>query len=118
MDTTDIIHAYTRAEAIADGIMVDASYDKGAAVYNTPVFVTAPLWAEITRGAGKEAETASARLWDVCWMAAKASKAISPSARVTRVKVGRRSLIVRAECGPVDIDDARPAITLGFPEDF
>jgi len=114
----EVIHSYTRAEALADGSVIDATYDKGAAVYNCAVFVTAPAWAVITKGAGKEAEVASARLWDVCSMLAKFGRKASESARVAKVKVGARSPIFRAECGPVDIDDPRPAITIGFPEDF
>ena len=122
MDTTteifgDPIYTYTRAQALEDGDQVDVSYEKGAAVYSTAVFVTSALWAEIVRGQGSDAETRDARLWDVCWMVSR-GRVLSQSARESRVKVGRRVLTVRAECGPVDIDDPRPAITLGFPEDF
>ena len=113
-----IISSYTRAEALADGAVIDVTCDKGATVYNTAVFVTAALNAYLTKGEGKNAETYSARLWDVCWMAAKVGKPVSESVRVTSVKIGARRVTVRAECGPVDIDDPRPAITLGLPEDF
>ncbi len=113
-----VIHAYTRAEALADGVVIDVTYDKGAAVYNTAVFVTAALHGYLAKGAGKKAETYSARLWDACYMVAKVGRELSPSTRESTVKIGARRLTVRGECGPVDIDDPRPAITLGLPEDF
>lgn len=113
-----LISTYTRAEALADGQQFDVSADPGSDVYKTSVYVTAALHAELQRGKGSDPETYSARLWDVCWMAAKFGREVSPNARITTVKVGARRLTVRAECGPVDIDDARPAITLGFRSDF
>ena len=112
------IFQYTRAQAIEDGSQGDVTQDKGAAVYKTSVFVTAPLWAAIEKGQGKDAEVASARLWDVCFLVAKSGRTISPAIRESSVKIGARRFTVRGECGPVDIDDSRPAITLGFPEDF
>ena len=119
-----VISTYTRAQAIEDGEQIEATFCKGAEVYNPVgpvrqgVYVTRALWAEITRGDGvSPGDTQAGRLWDVCWMTSK-GRADGPSARVGRVKVGRRVLTVRAECGPMDIDDPSPAITLGFPEDF
>ncbi len=113
----ELISSYTRAQAIEDGGQFDVTHDKGAAVYNTAVYVTSALHAELKRGQGKDAETYSARLWDVCYMVAHGRK-LSNSAHESDVKVGARRLTVRGEAGPVDIDDPRPAITLGFPSDF
>ncbi len=113
----ELISTYTRAEALADGQQFDVSDDKGAAVYKTAVYVTSALHAELKRGQGSDPETYSARLWDVCYMVAH-GRGCSDSARESDVKVGARRLKVRGECGPVDIDDPRPAITLGFPSDF
>lgn len=113
----DIISAYTRKNALDDGVVFDVSYDKGAAVYNTAVFVTAGVHAALSKGAGKDPETYSARLWDVAWMVSR-GREIDAATRVSTVKVGARRITVRGECGPVDIDDPRPAITLGFPEEF
>ncbi len=113
----ELISSYTRAEALADGQQFDVSDDSGAAVYKTAVYVTSALHSELKRGQGADAETYSARLWDVCYMVARGRK-LSDSAQESSVKVGARRLKVRGECGPVDIDDARPAITLGFPSDF
>lgn len=114
----ELISKYTRAQALEDGEQFDVSADKGAAVYKTAVYVTSALHAELKRGQGKDAETYSARLWDVCYLLAKFARDRSDGARESDVKVGRRRLRVRGECGPIDIDDARPAITLGFPSDF
>lgn len=114
----ELISCYTRAQAIEDGGQFDVSTDPGAKVYKTAVYVTAALHAELKRGQGKAAGTYSARLWDVCYLLATFARDRSDGGRECDVKVGRRRLHVRGECGPIDIDDARPAITLGFPSDF
>ncbi len=113
----ELISKYTRAQAVEDGQQFDVSDDPGAKIYKTRVFVTVQLHAELQRGQGSDPETYSARLWDVCYMVANGRK-LSAQAQESDVKVGRQRLTVRGECGPVDIDDARPAITLGFRSDF
>ncbi len=113
----ELISSYTRAEALADGQQFDVSEDSGAAVYKTAVYVTSALHAELKRGQGTDPDTYSARLWDVCYMVAQGRR-ISAQSNVSDVKIGRRRLRVVGECGPIDIDDPRPAITLGFPSDF
>lgn len=113
----EVISTYTRAQAIEDGLQVNVTGTPASTVYKVDVFMTAALWAEVTRGAGKDAEVRGARMWDVAWMASR-GREDGPCARTARVKVGRRVLTVRAECGPVDFDDPRPAITLGLPNDF
>ena len=110
----DIISTYTRAQAIEDGVQRDVSNDKGSDVYKVPVFITSALHEALSKGQGKKADTYSARLWDACWLAS-VGRELSPSIRQTRVKIGARNHTVRAECGPVDINDPRPAITLGLP---
>ena len=112
----DVISQYTRAQAIEDGVLVDLTGHKGTEIFRYPAAFTSALWAEIERGQGKDQGTREARVWDVCWMATKFARELGPTRRQTRVKIGARSHVLWADCGPGD--DAEPVITIGFPEDF
>ena len=113
----EVIDRYTRAEAHADGLLIDVSDTEAAKLYRFPVSITVALAHALRRGAGKEPATFNARLWDFCYMgtiAAKVSR--EPGADVFyKVRVGRSNLKVWANCGPGD--DAAPVMTFGFPED-
>ncbi|MFY1595541.1 DUF6573 family protein [Micromonospora sp. WMMD737] len=81
MSTTDfwadaeIIHAYTRAQALADGALVDAGPAAREAGFRFPVALTRAVWIDCV--AWTDADNArkgtlqdeSGRLWDVLWMA-------------------------------------------------
>ena len=114
-----VISVYTRAQAHADGVLIDVSDSEGASLFKFPVSITAALHSELSRGAGIEIDTYNARLWDVCYMAVIASKR---SARHSddsdvffTVRVGKRNLRLWGNCGPDD--DGAPVMTFGFPED-
>src|SRR5260370_27446186 len=83
------IHAYTRAQAIADGVLVDlttATDDKGQllcqqAGFKLPVAITRTAWAKTIEAGGiwkpsgdgetlelKGGQSLTGRLWDVLWM--------------------------------------------------
>lgn len=60
------VFSYTRAEAIADGVLVDVSKLAAEACFRYPVAVTAGVWAECVKvpdGVAGQDETG--RLWDV-----------------------------------------------------
>lgn len=69
--TFQIISVYTRAEAIADGALIDVSATATEAGYLIPVALTRAAWEDAV--AWEESNTAyqdvSGRLWDVLWMA-------------------------------------------------
>lgn len=73
--TFQIISVYTRAEAIADGVLVDVTATAAEAGYLLPVAVTRAAWEDAV--AWEESNTAyqdvSGRLWDVLWMARPAA---------------------------------------------
>ncbi len=111
------ISVYTRAQAIEDGVLVDLSdHADVRKVFKYPVAFTSDLWDEIVRGQGQRERTRNARIWDVCYMSTAFKRDLSESRRVFKVKVGRRVLVLWADCGPGD--DAEPVITIGFPSDF
>lgn len=127
----EVIHAYTRANALEDGELVDvtewASADKGfMGGFKVPVALTRSAWAAI------EAIPASlegladvrGRAHDVLWMASLAARS---AARAGKTRVGfkvilpskgtrKRNRILVIDSGPGDAGEH--VITIGFPEDF
>ena len=76
----EIISVYTRAQALADGILIDAGPMACEAGFRWPVALTAGAWADCVAwdGADSERQThqdQSGRLWDVLFMAAYAIRA-------------------------------------------
>lgn len=74
-DETDIVFSYTRAQAIADGVLVDVSERAREAGFRIPVALTAAVWAdavswnEADEKRAREYQDESGRLWDVLHMA-------------------------------------------------
>lgn len=128
LEGADLVHAYTRSQALADGVLVDVTEAASPAGmlggFSVPVAVTAALWAAV------EAIPASlegladvrGRLHDVLWMARVAAQrlqgqsvgtfAVILPSRGTR----KRLRTLRIEVGPDD--DGAPCVTIGFPGDF
>ena len=132
------IFRYTRAQAIADGALVDlttATDDKGQllcqqAGFKVPVAITRAAWAKTIEAGGswkpdgdgevlelKGGQSLTGRLWDVLWMLKVASGKAANSDRVhfqVLVDVhgdGRHETVkLWALCGPGD--NAQPVITI------
>lgn len=73
--TFQVIHAYTRAEAIGDGVLVDVTDTAREAGYLLPVAMTAAAWAEAVAWdeSNRAPQDVAGRLWDVLWMARPAA---------------------------------------------
>ncbi len=125
-----VIHAYTRAQAIKDGILVDVSDTAREAGFNIPVAVTRTVWNRlIAVPEGYQGfQDERGRLWDILWMARHYALRASNSDRVRMcvlVRDIRKDLrdshrpprrhfpIVAIGAG----DEAEPVITVMFPED-
>ena len=71
-----VIHAYTRAEALADGVLVDVTTTAREAGFQVPTAVTAAVFDECIEWTGSDAEQSrthqdqEGRLWDVVCLAA------------------------------------------------
>ena len=121
MNTNDIIHAYTRAEAIEDGFQVDVSETAREAGISFPVFLTRAVYdAYVTVPPNVSFQNESGRLWDIIWMLRFAIKKSCPGSDRIPVTLhvrnnNRAAKLVRlvATCGALDIDDPRPAIVKG-----
>jgi hypothetical protein len=79
-DQADVISSYTRAEAIADGVLVDASAMAREAGWKIPVALTSAVWQDCVRWAPEDTkrkrcpQDESGRMWDVLWMSIVAAR--------------------------------------------
>jgi len=65
----NIIYAYTRKQALADGFQVDVSETATEAGIRFPVFLTRSVFdAYVTIPSGVTCQDESGRLWDIVWM--------------------------------------------------
>ena len=120
----EVIHSYSRAQAIADGVLVDVTETGREAGFTIPVAVTSHVWADcVAVPEGCEGvQDESGRLWDVCWMASLAAKRGGGTDRV-KVEV----VVVRRKGGQPELqtlvmaigggDQGEPVITILYPED-
>jgi hypothetical protein len=68
-DNADLIHVYTRADALRDGVLLDVSTTAREAGIRWPVALTCAAWERcVTVPTGVECQDEAGRLWDVLWM--------------------------------------------------
>ncbi|MFK0004992.1 DUF6573 family protein [Paenarthrobacter sp. NPDC090522] len=70
----EVISAYSRAQAIGDGVLKDVTELAREAGFTYPVALTAGAWAEAVtwNPAQGEGQDETGRLWDVVWMGSAA----------------------------------------------
>jgi hypothetical protein len=120
-EESDLIHSYSRAQAIADGVLIDVSPTAREAGFRYPVALTAAAWAKcVAVPAGVLCQDEAGRLWDVLWLLALgARRTYGPEVRfavhVRNDNCERTPPLVRlkALCGPGD--DGEPVITVMEP---
>ena len=125
-----VIDAYTRAQAIEDGILVDVSETAREAGFKIPVAVTRAVWDRLVAlpDGYQGFQDERGRLWDVIWMARHYARRASNRDRVRMcvlVRDIRKDLrdsnrpprkhfpIVAIGAG----DEGQAAITIMFHED-
>jgi len=124
-----VIYSYTRKQAVADGVQVEVTKTAKEAGISFPVFLTRTVWdAYVTVPPDVSGQDEAGRLWDIVWMLRFAiirSRTVAGAA-CTRVPVAlyvrndnHRAKLVKliAQCGPLDIDDPQPAITVMMPDE-
>jgi hypothetical protein len=113
-----VIYAYTRRQALEDGGQVDVSETAREAGIRFPVYLTRAVWnAYVEVPPGVHCQDEAGRLWDLVWMFAVAARRTDGADLLFRLYVrndNRRPRLVtlKATCGPRDIDDPAPAITI------
>jgi hypothetical protein len=115
-----VIYSYTRAQAIADGEQIEVTKTAAEAGIRFPVFLTRAVYdAYVTVPPGVAGQDEAGRCWDLVWLTRFAIIRAKPG--VTRLPValyvrndnrGARLVKLIAVCGPLDIDDPAPAITV------
>lgn len=120
----DVIHSYSRSQAIADGILIDVTTTAKEAGLKLPVALTAAVKAKcVTVPAKVVCQDEAGRLWDVLWMLRHyISRSAGGSVLTFHVRVrntNRRGtppiVTLKAVCGPGD--NGEPVITIMLPEE-
>lgn len=127
---SEIIFAYTRAQAVADGVQVEVTKTAQEAGIRFPVFLTRAVYdAYVTVPPDVQCQDEAGRLWDILWMTRFAilrQSTLNHQPSTTHCPValyfsqdGRTSRLIKlvAQCGPLDIDDPAPAITIMMPDE-
>ena len=125
MDFGEVIFAYTRKQALADGVQVDVTTTAKEAGIKFPMFLTRAVFdTYVAVPPGVTGQDEAGRLWDVIWMTRFGILRARPD--VDRIPVAlyvrnddRAARLVKliAQCGPLDLDDAQPAITVMMPDE-
>jgi hypothetical protein len=123
-DDADLIHRYTRAEALADGVLVDVSTVAREAGIKYPTALTRAVWERYVKvPPGVTCQDESGRLWDIVWMLASAVRGgaggpvVRFALRVRQDNLERTPPLVqlKAICGPGD--HGEPVVTILLPEE-
>ena len=123
LEDFEVIHRYTRKDAIADGVLVDLMQAETVSLvreagFQFPIAMTATAFSEAVApidGELPEGQDLNGRLWDVLMVFKAAIRSSESTDRVhftVNIFDGTRSKPVQlwALCGPGD--DAEPVITL------
>ena len=120
-----VIYSYTRAQAVADGFQVEVTKTAQEAGIRFPVFITRAVYNQfVAVPPGVTGQDEAGRLWDVVWMTRFAIIRARPGCDRLPVALyvrndNRRPRLIKlvAVCGPLDMDDPAPAITIMLPDE-
>ena len=118
------IHTYTRAEALADGVLFDVTETAREAGFKVPVALTSQVWADVNDISGRyvsAGQSAEGRLWDLLFMAAHAARRrenrnTSAFVYTLIMPVGAGNNY-RAKCHIGPGDEGEPVVTIMRPEE-
>lgn len=122
----EIIYSYTRAQALADGVLVDVSDTAREAGFRIPVAMTHAAFEDCVAWSEEDSRSQvyqdeAGRLWDVLWMASLAARKGSESrVAYTLYRVPRDGKSLRPKATHLDLvigpgDTGEPVITIMFP---
>jgi hypothetical protein len=123
-ESADLIHRYSRAEAIRDGALIGVTATAREAGIRYPVALTRAAWQRcVAVPPGVRCQDEAGRLWDVLWLLACAIRR-GPGGAEVRVGVHVRTdnrertpplVRLRAVCGPGDRGE--PVVTVMLPDE-
>lgn len=126
-----VVFCYTRAEALADGVLVDVTREAREAGFTLPVAITEALWRDINTVPERVRwQDPRGRLHDVLWMSGLAAGRAGRNPKTNREAVlpvrlvlhthnnphGNHVVELALHCGPGDAGE--PVLTIGYPEDL
>jgi len=119
----EVIHTYTRAQALADGVLIDVTNTAKEAGFKIPVALTAGVWADCVswdqHNEGHHQDEAG-RLWDVLYLAAfearrRRNAQVVPFGVLRVPHRGHRPELVQLVMHIGPGDEAEPVITIMLP---
>lgn len=124
----DLIHSYSRAQAIRDGVLVDVTETAKEAGFKIPVALTSAVyedcvaWTEADNDRKDTLQDEKGRLWDVLWMSFLAARKSLDSqrvpvrlVRVRREGPGDQPRLVDLVMAVGPGDEGEPVITIMQP---
>jgi hypothetical protein len=122
-ENAELIHGYTRADALRDGVLIDVSAVAREAGFRYPVALTRAAWERcVAVPPGVLCQDEAGRLWDVLWLLACATRrAGGPEVRYgVHVRNDNRErtpplVRLKAICGPGD--QGEPVVTVLFTDE-
>jgi hypothetical protein len=123
-EESDLVHRYTRAQAVEDGVLIDVSTVASEAGITYPVALTRAAWERcVAVPPGVECQDEVGRLWDVLWLL---RLAIGQSGGGPKVRFGVHVrndnregtpplVRLKAVCGPGG--QGEPVVTVMGPEE-
>jgi hypothetical protein len=124
-DDAEVIYAYTRAQALEDGVLIDVSSVAKEAGIKFPVAMTSTVWGECVEvPEGVIGQDEKGRLWDILWMFRCAAARFNGDTLLfklyvrnhNRERLNSRDLVtLKAVCGPGDTPE--PVITIMLPDE-
>jgi len=115
MQNDEIIFAYTRNDAINDGIFIDITEMAKEAGFKIPVAITSNLYHSHIK---TKTSDEKGRLWDVLNVLKFHAKSSHESLIQFQVKLGRSNVKIWAVVEAQSPTDPSPAINLLLPEDY
>lgn len=124
-ENADLIHSYSRADALRDGVLIDVSATATEAGFKYPVALTAAAWTKcVTVPPAVWCQDEAGRLWDVLTMLRFAIRGQRGDDAEVHFAVHVRNdnrdgtpplVRLKALCGPGD--DGEPVVTVMMPDE-
>ena len=120
-----VIYAYTRAQALDDGEQIDVTTQAAAAGLRYPTFLTRAVFErQVAFPPDVPGQIMVSRITAIVWNLSKVLLYIRPGTNRASFALyipidakSRRLIRLVAVCGPHDIDDPHPAITIMLPDE-